>query len=74
MASVTGSSRFRPGDRAPVSGVYRVIHTAHRSPHENSFRKSQTFPPCKQCAKAVRFELVSDHQSSGKKPSPQRKK
>ena len=60
MASVTGNHRYKPGERAPHAGIYRTIHTAHRRTHENSFRKNQKFPPCKQCGDAVRFEPVSN--------------
>ena len=59
MATAIGSNRYKAGDRAPQAGIYRVIHTAHRRGHENSFRRNQIFPACKQCGKAVRFELVA---------------
>jgi hypothetical protein len=58
MASATGKNHYRPGERAPAPGIYRVLHTAHRQNHENSFRRGQVFPACKQCGKAVRFELL----------------
>jgi len=37
----------KPGEKAEVSGVYRVTHDpAHKQPHEITMVKGHTFPPC----------------------------
>jgi hypothetical protein len=57
----TGSARKRytPGEKAPISGIYQVLHHLHRKPHEVTLRAGETFPVCKSCANEVRFELRS---------------
>lgn len=49
---------FRAGDRAPQSGVYRVLHERHRESHLATLFKGELFPPCAHCAKNVRFVLL----------------
>jgi hypothetical protein len=49
---------YRPGDVAPQSGVYRVVHDGHRSDHEVSFFKDEMFPSCLRCGPAVGFVLL----------------
>lgn len=44
----------------PESGIYRVIHSQHRLPHEVTLIGGQTFPPCGKCHEEVRFELVRE--------------
>ena len=58
MAAGSGIERFSPGTLVPRSGIYRVIHLAHRAPHENSFVRGERFPACQICGETVRFELV----------------
>jgi hypothetical protein len=41
----------------PNSGVYRVIHDAHRLMHEATLLAGDRFPICRQCNRQVRFEL-----------------
>jgi hypothetical protein len=51
--------QYKPGDKAPTSGVYRVIHDHnHRQPHEITMVASHTFPPCAHCGHGVRYQLV----------------
>jgi hypothetical protein len=49
---------FRPGERVPRSGMYRVNHDAHRLMHEAALLTDDAFPCCKQCGPAVRFEFI----------------
>ena len=50
--------RHRPGQLVPESGVYRVTHDAHRLMHEATLLAGDRFPLCRQCRRAVRFELL----------------
>jgi hypothetical protein len=50
--------RFKPGQRVPRSGVYRVYHDSHRLMHETALLIAELFPSCKRCNNSVRFELV----------------
>ena len=50
---------FKPGEKVPVAGIYKVLHQDHRGPHEASFRPSETFPVCAKCADDVRYELIA---------------
>jgi hypothetical protein len=51
---------YKSTETIPESGVYRVIHSQHRLPHEVTLIAGQTFPPCAQCHEEVRFELVRE--------------
>jgi len=51
---------FKSSTLIPESGVYRVIHSQHRLPHEVTLIGGQTFPPCGKCHEEVRFELVRE--------------
>lgn len=51
-------STFRTGEPIAESGIYRVIHKAHRLPHEVTLLRDQVFPRCAKCREEVRFELV----------------
>ena len=49
---------FKPGDKVPNSGIYRVIHDpAHAEPHEVTCISGKPFPPCRDC-KHPEFELM----------------
>lgn len=48
----------QPGEQVPTTGIYRVLHQAHRKAHDVMLRKLDTFPPCQHCKAEVRFELV----------------
>jgi CheY-like chemotaxis protein len=67
MATVFPETRYRPGELVPETGVYRVLHSRHRSPHESTLCEGETFPTCKKCREDVRFELVisTDFSASG---------
>jgi hypothetical protein len=39
----------------PISGVYTVIHVAHRPQHETIAIRGEEFPSCRICKDAVRF-------------------
>ena len=56
---------FRPGDTAPVSGIYEVVHDGHRPPHTAILLKDEIFPACRTCKDGVRFTLGrhADHVS-----------
>lgn len=53
---------FKPGDTAPTSGIYDVIHDTldgddHCPPHQVTAVYGETFPPCRLCRGSVRFRL-----------------
>ncbi len=49
---------YKPGDRVPKSGVYRVYHHQHRLMHEATLEKDTRFPQCRTCKSKVQFSLV----------------
>jgi hypothetical protein len=49
---------FETGEIAPETGIYLVVHSAHRLPHEVVVIKEQRFPKCQKCGDAVLFELL----------------
>jgi hypothetical protein len=49
---------FKSGDTIPESGLYKVLHSQHRLPHQVTLVAGQAFPPCGKCRDEVRFELV----------------
>ena len=49
---------FRPGEIAPISGVYRVFHHGHRENHDVVVLRGEAFPSCRHCQSAVHFEVV----------------
>lgn len=51
-------SQFRCGEKIPESGIYRVVHSNHRLPHEVTLLRDQLFPRCTRCEDSVYFELV----------------
>lgn len=52
------AQEFKPGDKVPSSGVYRVLHNGHRDQHEATLREGEQFPTCTVCEQHVRFQLV----------------
>jgi hypothetical protein len=60
---------YKPGDKVPKSGIYRVIHDEnHHEPHEITVVFGDHFPPCNHCGKHPRFVPVrlAQHVSSHK--------
>jgi hypothetical protein len=53
-----GEHPFQTGDRAPETGIYRVVHVNHRLPHEVVILKDEQFPRYAKCLAAVRFDLI----------------
>jgi hypothetical protein len=49
---------YETGDIAPETGIYLVVHSAHRLSHEAVVIKGQRFPRCQKCGDAVLFELL----------------
>jgi hypothetical protein len=68
MASDFSRKVYKPGQTVPHSGIYKVLHAEHRSPHKASFKAQEKFPQCGQCAAQVRFELVlaAEEETNGK--------
>jgi hypothetical protein len=59
MEGSTPETEFQPGDICTQSGVYQVIHRAHRLPHKVVLSKGDPFPLCQRCGNAVRFWLIT---------------
>jgi hypothetical protein len=50
---------FRPGDRTPSSGIYRVVHSVQHAPaHQVIALYGDIFPRCQECTDEVRFKLA----------------
>jgi len=49
---------YTTGLRIPQSGIYKVIHSQHRLPHDVTLLAGQYFPRCASCGSDVQFELV----------------
>jgi hypothetical protein len=48
---------YKPSERVPSSGVYRVDHNGHREMHEATLLEGELFPACSLCEDKVRFTL-----------------
>jgi len=49
---------FKPGEKVPVSGIYRVTHDReHSQSHEVTCVENEPFPPCSRCSHP-RYVLV----------------
>lgn len=59
---------LQPGDTCAQSGLYEVLHQAHRAPHKVIVSAGEIFPQCKQCGPAVRFFLVMKSASEATRP------
>lgn len=59
MEGDTPETEFQPGGICTQSGVYQVIHHAHRLPHKVVISKGDSFPLCQKCGEAVRFWLIT---------------
>src|SRR5262245_33775816 len=49
---------YRSGLKIPRSGIYEVIHSRHRLPHEVTLLAGGTFPRCGKCGNNVQFGLI----------------
>src|ERR1700739_1569561 len=56
---------YKPGDIAPVSGIYHVDHGTHQGvigehppAHEALMIRGEEFPPCRPCRMNVVFQIV----------------
>ena len=58
FASRSMSNSFRPGEKAPCTGLFKAIHSNHAAPHEVTMLFGETFPSCITCRDSVRFELT----------------
>ncbi len=45
------------GDKVGRAAVYRVLHRNHRPAHLSILQAGETFPSCRVCGAAVRFEF-----------------
>lgn len=53
------AEEYRPGQKVPKSGIYRVIHDpVHAQEHEVTCVMNEPFPPCRECRDGARFVLV----------------
>lgn len=52
---------YKPGDRVPESGIYKVVHFHdHHAAQEVTCIAGQTFPACRWCGERVRFESIRE--------------
>jgi hypothetical protein len=58
MKSELKTTRFKPGDAVPESGVYRAEHKRHRLMHTATLLAASRFPRCKQCGDRVDYYLL----------------
>ena len=50
---------FQAGDKAPTSGVYKVLHYGHHAhPHYVTLLYGEILPSCLQCSSKVNFEVA----------------
>jgi hypothetical protein len=53
------SEQFKPGEKVPRSGIYKVTHDRnHVQEHEVTCVMGETFPPCNGCGPHPRFALI----------------
>jgi hypothetical protein len=51
--------KFRPGDLAPITGIYLVTHgSRHRDRHEVVIIRGEHLPTCRSCKLDVWYEIV----------------
>ncbi len=48
---------YKPGETAPVSGIYTVLHQTHRENHEVVILRGEELPFCRSCQVEVRFQV-----------------
>lgn len=53
------SEQYKPGEKVPKSGIYKVVHDRnHAQEHEVTCVMGEVFPPCNGCGPHPRFTLV----------------
>jgi hypothetical protein len=57
-ANILPTLRYKTGRKIPRTGIYTVLHSKHRLPHEVTLLKGESFPRCSQCGSTVEFQLV----------------
>lgn len=50
--------QMAPGEKVGRAGVYRAHHQRHRPSHNSILQQGETFPLCRVCGDAVRFEFI----------------
>lgn len=59
MQVSASKKKFRPGDLAPITGVYLVDHgLRHRERHEVVIIRGEQLPVCRACKLNVTFEII----------------
>jgi hypothetical protein len=58
MEGVSSGEDLLPGALCIQSGIYQVMHRAHRETHNVLVRTGDRFPRCNACGEAVRFRLI----------------
>jgi PilZ domain len=59
VPSSAQTKSFRPGDLAPITGIYRVTHgLRHRDAHEVVIIRGEQLPPCRTCKVETIFQIV----------------
>lgn len=48
----------RTGEMVRQTGLYRVTHQGHRPTHNGILWQGETFPRCRCCGSAARFQFV----------------
>jgi len=55
----TPKKKFRPGELAPITGIYVVTHgSRHRGRHEVVIIRGEQLPTCRTCKLNLTFEIV----------------
>ena len=49
---------YKPGEKVPKSGIYKVVHDGHEADHEVTAVIGEPFPPCRGCGDKAHFVLV----------------
>ena len=59
MQASTSKKKFRPGEMAPITGVYLVEHgLRHRDQHEVVIIRGEQLPTCRECKLNVSYEIL----------------
>lgn len=60
MKHTAPKRQYSTGEAVPVSGIYNVVHSEHRVPHEVILISGDRFPRCSKCDRLVKFELLRE--------------